>query len=194
MINVTSSALSAITEPIRRNLSYVTLSFGLYIVGFVIGGTIGFVYSPDLSFYANGAPTVHDSSHFSVTTVLFTNLHVIIMLAGGAVSMGVSTVPTLLLNGLVLGYSVTTIDNLGIISTVLLFLPHVVLELPGYWLAGALGVKYPVEAGKYIFGRQEHIFSSHDIRDAIVLFFTATVLIVSSAFVEVIITPRIALQ
>jgi stage II sporulation protein M len=89
--------------------------------------------------------------NLSFVNIYLNNIKVVVsMIVGGLIFLGISTAFLLFLNGLILGsatyYSYGADPNLLYIT----LLPHGMIEVPSFLLAGFVGIRLPFEFYKYL--------------------------------------------
>lgn len=121
------------------------------------------------------------------------NVKVALMLWSGALTFGGTTLLNLAFNGMILGSAVkTTAEQIGLIKTILLILPHGVFEIPAIIIAGAAGFKIPYELLRFALGRKEEIITEEDAKEFFKLIAISIVLIFIAALIESTVTVKIA--
>ncbi|CAB50548.1 stage II sporulation protein M [Pyrococcus abyssi] len=101
------------------------------------------------------------------------NIKVALLLWSGAITFGGTTLLDLTFNGMILGSAVkTTIDQIGLIKTLLLILPHGLFEIPALIIAGAAGFKIPYELLRFALGKKDRIISEEDAKEFSSSFFS----------------------
>ncbi|WP_277346768.1 stage II sporulation protein M [Thermococcus sp. 21S7] len=117
-------------------------SFCLSTLMFTTGIVLGFFSAlrHDYSAYFGFDP--FDNSNPGFLFFFKHNIKVALMLWSGAITFGATTLLNLTFNGMILGSAVkTTTEQIGLIKTLLLLLPHGVLEIPGMIIAEPLVLK-----------------------------------------------------
>ncbi|WP_425604292.1 stage II sporulation protein M [Natrinema gelatinilyticum] len=71
------------------------------------------------------------------------NAVVATLLYFGTLIFGIITSSTLLYNGFVVGYALSGSEN--VLYSIVLIVPHAIVELPAFWIAGAAGLRVPFE-------------------------------------------------
>lgn len=120
----------------------------------------------------------------TTTTLLANNLAVTLFLLSGAFLFGMTTLAGLFMNGFVGGLALLSMEGTTPATMLLLVLPHAVFELPGYWLAGAAGLKIPHMLVQYLLNQSDRVVDPDGVTDAIILAAASIVLVVVGAIVE----------
>lgn len=130
---------------------------------------------------------------FTVVAIATNNLLAVGATALGLVSFGLVAVASLLLNGLVLGIVVGAGLRSG--SAVLiaaLVVPHGLLELPAFWLVGAVSFRVTHRVVNHLRGVDETALTRQELFEVALLLALVAVLVVVAAVVEVHVTPPVA--
>jgi uncharacterized membrane protein SpoIIM required for sporulation len=161
----------------------ISFSFIVYLISFIIGFII-IPLSPSLDGIKSQAPV-----NLSLTNILFNNCYVWLLMVGGSCLMGLPTMLSLVYNEFIFGINIYSIGlSLPLFMTLVAVLPHGILEICGFILAGASGFKIPYEIIKYLAKKKDYILNKSEIID---LFYMSTVslaLIVLAAFIEAYVT------
>lgn len=133
-----------------------------------------------------------DESQFTLTTIFFNNLGVVTILVLGGLLVGIPSVFGIIVNGVVIGYSVSLLlpsyDSL--LAGLMTILPHVMLEFPALVLATAAGLRLPAGLVSHLRGREE-VLSRRDIVDYLLLASIAIAFVSIASIIEVHLTPLI---
>lgn len=155
------------------------------IVLFFVGVSVGLLtQSPIIPV---DSPTGGEQSiwfFFSRNTMVATLLYV------GTFTFGVSTSITLFYNGFVVGYALSGSEN--VLYSIVLLVPHAIVELPAFWLAGAAGLRVPFELIRYFSGNQETLLRKSSVKRSGRQFAFAILLLGVAAWIEAIVTPMVA--
>lgn len=119
------------------------------------------------------------------------NVYVAFVLFAGALTFGVVTGMTLFYNGFVVGYALSN-SGRELVTTLLLVLPHGVVELPAFWLAGAAGFTVPYGLVRYLAGDRESMLTYDDLSESAWQFALACGLLLVAAVLESTVTPVVA--
>ncbi|MFB6223291.1 MAG: stage II sporulation protein M [Haloarcula sp.] len=130
-----------------------------------------------------------------LTTVSITvnNLGALFIMSLGAVSLGIATVLSLALNGVIIGGVVgIAVKQVSPVVVAALLVPHGVVEIPALLIVAAVGLRFGWLTVQYLRGRTDELVTEQDIREAGWLLATAAVLIVIAAYIEANLTLEIA--
>ncbi len=167
---------------------YVKFAVGIFVVGMVLGTLM--VGEVDL-WGALGVESAQDLFPDRITLwSLFLNNS--IAMAGmvlGAITLGLFTVFGLALNGILLGYlGVPIAHERGIDFLLIGILPHGIIELPAFFIAGGIGFRLVSLAGQRVIGRRDRFLQRGDVRRMAVLFGVAWVALAVAAVIELYVT------
>lgn len=126
---------------VRRWLPYWLLAAGVFAVGAALGAAVGAERETTVLFPVrpSGAPV----PAVSAAELFVHNLRVALTMAFGGILAGIPTLYLLLFDGFTLGsVAVDAAGTLGPLTTLVLLVPHGVLELPALWLAGAIPARW----------------------------------------------------
>jgi uncharacterized membrane protein SpoIIM required for sporulation len=159
----------------------LTASVAVFALGILLGGVVA------LTGVSLSPSTVEGPSPWFFFR---RNTTVAVLLYAGGITIGVVTTVTLCFNGFVVGYAVVGSEQL--FRSLALLLPHAVVELPAFVLAGAAGLQLPVELLAYLRGEQSalvrHVAAHHSAKR----FGLAVLLLAIAAVLEAVVTPLIA--
>lgn len=135
------AALSRLPAPVRRWLPYWLLAAGLFTTTAILGAAVGAERETPLLVPVREAG---DPVAVPGAGELFVHNATLALLAAlGALTFGLYTVWTLGYNGFALGGVVAdAAGTLGPVETLVLLVPHGVVELPAVWLAGAVAFRW----------------------------------------------------
>jgi len=130
---------------------------------------------------------------FTAVAIAVNNLVAVGVTALGLVTFGVVAAVSLLFNGLILG----AVFGAGLESTspavlLALVVPHGVVELPAFWLVGALSFRVTHRLVNYLRGVEETILTRVELFEVAVLLAVTALLILIAAVVEAHVTPPVA--
>jgi uncharacterized membrane protein SpoIIM required for sporulation len=138
-------------------------------------------------------PVAGAGESLTVSGLFATNVQVLALLVAGALTLGLATVAGIAVNGLVFGavggIAVAGGDPLGFLA---LTLPHVAVEFPAFWLAGAAGLTVPHAMWRHLRGHREHVLADRELVDALYLVAAGVALLVVAAVVEAHLTTALA--
>lgn len=129
-------------------------------------------------------------SERSIWFFFSTNAMVATLLYFGTFTFGISTSVTLLYNGFIVGYALSGSEN--VLYSIVLLVPHAIVELPAFWIAGAAGLRVPFELIRYFSGRQERLVRKSSVKRSGRQFAFAIVLLGVAAWIEAAVTPMVA--
>lgn len=170
---------------------FVRLAAAIFVVGIVLGALM--VGRVDL-WAALGVESARDlfPGQITVVTLLVNNTIALGVMVLGALTLGILTVFGLAFNGIILGYLGLPIAQArGIDFIVVGILPHGVLELPAYFVAGGIGLRLVALAGQRVLGRRDRFLDRAGLRRIAVLFGAAWVILALAAVVEMYVTAAL---
>ncbi|AEA47922.1 stage II sporulation protein M [Archaeoglobus veneficus] len=137
---------------------------------------------------------IKDISDTNFNKIVKTNTSLIALLLLGSLSMGLTTLLNLTINGASLGILIATSIQNGATAgeIILLTTPHGIFEIPAIIIAGAAGFKIPYEIIRYLAGRKEQILTKEDIKEYSTMALISIILIVIAAWIEANVTLKIA--
>lgn len=169
---------------------HLLLALALFGIG-VIGGAIVGVAVPVNTGGTLPAEELLPAS-FTVGAIAANNLVVMIVTALGVVTIGLTTMVVLVVNGFLAGFIVTlAIKTLGPLVALALVIPHGILELPAFFLLSAVVFRVNHRAINLIIGRSDRPFDTLEAFEGVVLVVIAVVFILVAAWVEVTVTPSV---
>lgn len=133
--------LSVVPAGVWRWLPYWLFAAGVFAVGAALGGAVGAERETTVLFpvRSSGEPV----TDVSAVGLFLQNLGVSLTMIAAGVLAGIPTLYLLLFNGFTLGsVAVDAAGTLGPLTTLVLLLPHGVVELPAIWLAGAIPARW----------------------------------------------------
>jgi len=187
------SRLDATRVIYRRWLRLYALAAALLlgvstVVGFLLGSAVP----------VDALPTAEGSGAGpfpALTTVdlAVNNLVAMVALSLGAVSLGLTTILGLVLNGLLIGAVVgIAVQQADPLVVAMLIVPHGVLEIPALLAASAVGLRFAWLTVRYIRGLEAALVTRRDLREAGVLLACSALLIVVAAYIEANVTLELA--
>lgn len=179
---------------VERNRVPVLLSVGIYAGGVIIGSTLMASMSglPAGGAVETGQVGLSTDQALTPWVLLSHNGSVLAMFLSGALTFGVSTTFFALLNGIIFGIVVTNaLGNSSALLTAAAVVPHALLELPAFWLAGAVGLLPAHQLYRYLASKQDEILPTRTIRDMLYMTLAAFVLLAVAAFIEALLTPAL---
>lgn len=171
---------------------YLAASTGLFVAGVGLGWLlIGGVSPEALAGFAGSGPRLFPR-RITVWSVLGNNLLALAVVLSGVVTFAVTTAVSLLFNGLLLGFVFGAADGTSLVVAAALVLPHGVLELPAFWLAGAVAFRVSHRLVRYLRGTDPMVLTRTELAEAVLLAALAAGLIAVAAVVEARFTLEIA--
>jgi uncharacterized membrane protein SpoIIM required for sporulation len=131
-------------------------------------------------------------SRITVRTILVNNLLALAVVLSGVVTFAVTTVVSLLFNGLLIGFFLGAAAPASLPETLALILPHGLLELPAFWIAGGVALRVTHRLIRYLRGNADDVLSRSERYEAVLLAALAIGLIVVAAVIEARFTIEIA--
>lgn len=156
------------------------------ILGFGVG--VESAPSSSIGLWTPGSP----APSLGVADVFVHNAGIAIRSALGLLSFGVYTTWVLLVNGFTIGAVLAdAAEANGMTWAVLGLLPHGLVELPAFWLAGAVGFRWLAFAWKLANGDRERIAGPWLLLESLVVVGISLVLLFVAAVIEVTVTARL---
>lgn len=163
-----------------------------------VSALVGYAFGSQVPVEWLQAPGTAGESPFGpdqLTTLSLTvnNIGAMLVTSLGAVSLGIMTVLSLVLNGLLIGAVVgIALKQVSPLVVAALIVPHGVIEIPALLISAAVGLRFGWLTVQYIRGRTDRLVTGQDLREAGWLLATAAVLIVLAAYIEANLTLEIA--
>lgn len=170
---------------------YLAVSVALFGAGVGLGWVlIAGVQPSALAGFAGGSSLF--PSRITVWTLLVNNLLALGVVLAGVVTFGVTAAASLLFNGLLLGFLLGAPGGPSLGTSLALILPHGVLELPAFWIAGAVAFRTSHRLVRYLRGQDDEILTTAERYEAVLLTVVAVGLIGVAAVIEARFTVAIA--
>lgn len=170
---------------------YLVAAVGVFMAGVGLGWVlIAGVPPAALAGFGDGASLF--PSRITVRTLLVNNLLALGVVLAGVVTFGVTAAASLLFNGLLLGFLFGATEGPSLAVSLALILPHGVLELPAFWLAGAVAFRVSHRLVRYLRGQADEILTTAERYEAVLLALVAIGLIGVAAVIEARYTVAIA--
>jgi stage II sporulation protein M len=167
-------------------------ALGTFATGAAVGAGLTAATAP--AALANAAAAFDAESPFpdrlTTLTVLRHNLLALGVAATGVLTFGVMTAFLLFVNGLLLGAVLVAAEADSLVLAAAL-VPHGVLELPAFWLVGAVAFRIVARLVDYLRGAVDRFLPREEVAEAVLLFGLAVLLLAVAAWVEATLTPRI---
>lgn len=170
---------------------YLAASIALFAAGTGLGWVLIAGVSPGTLEGVGSGPSLYPA-RVTVRTLLVNNLVALAVVLSGVVTFAVTTAASLLFNGLLIGFLLGAVDRPSLAVTAALILPHGVLELPAFWLAGAVAFRVTHRLVRYLRGSDDQVLPAAERYEAVLLALLAVGLIVVAAVVEATLTVEVA--
>lgn len=174
--------------------------FGPHLVAavalFVLGAAVGAVAISlsdlrALSRLGAGRSVVPET--LTVGVILTNNLLAAAVTLAGAVTFGLLSALSMFVNGVLVGSLVAvSAGETSLLLLAALLLPHGVIELPAFWLAGAVGLRVAHRLVRYLRGTDERPLTRTEGVEIGLLLVALVLLIAVAAWIEVHVTPWVA--
>ncbi len=177
------AAYRRLPQWIRLWVPYVLVAAGMELALGVVGAAAG-VQSVESSIFPIRRPG--DPTPDITTMELFVhNAEIAVRSALGIVTFGLYTVYVQLLNGFVIGAAFADAAQvLGIGRAALLILPHGVIEIPAFWLAGAVGFRWMHTLWMVTNSNRDRISVPRLFLESMVLMIVVIVALFVAAYIE----------
>lgn len=171
---------------------HLLAAVALFVLGAAVGAVaVGYADLDALSRLASGRSVVPET--LTVGVILANNLVAAAVTLGGAVTFGLLSALSMLVNGMLVGTLVAvTAGDASLLLLAALLLPHGVVELPALWLAGAVGLRVAHRLVRYLRGVDERPLTRAEAVEVALLVVVVVALIAVAAWIEVHVTPRVA--
>lgn len=169
---------------------HLAAAVALFAAGTALGWLLIGGVTPDALSGFGSAPRPFPS-RITTRTVLANNLLALAVVLSGVVTFAVTTAASLVFNGLLLGFALGAAEG-SLLAVLALILPHGVLELPAFWIAGAVAIRVTHRLVRYLRGTDERILTRTELAEAVLLAALAAGLIAVAAVVEARLTVGIA--
>lgn len=184
--------LATLRSSIRNNERLIAVAVAVYffggVLGLVAGSTLDYVQLAQMS---DVSATGRAQAGAGFTEILTANLGVGALLVSGVVTFGAAPLVLLFSNGIFHFYYVG-LAPVDPFETAVLLVPHGVFELPGFWIAAAVGFRVPSNLVDYLRGTRDTIAKRTELVEMGALCALAVVLIVVGAAVEATVTTALA--
>lgn len=163
-----------------RYVAGAALAMGLVgILGFAVGAESARGASIPIREPGSPAPEVTTLSLFAH------NAEIAVRSALGILSLGLYTTYVLLVNGFLIGATLAdAAEVLGLGRAMVALAPHGVLELPAFWLAGAIGFRWLAFVWKLANGDRDRIAGPYLVLESLALTGLALVMLLVAAVIE----------
>jgi stage II sporulation protein M len=154
---------------------------------YMFSGALGVALSPLVAW--DGEKTGNTAE--SLLQLVQHNALTVIVIAAGGLTLGISTIALIVLNGATLGLAIALALRFDSWAAVLLaLLPHGILEIPATLLAGAAGLKMTQFVLAHIRGGPPSL--SCALKEVVVLAYFALCLVVLAAPIEVYVSLKLS--
>lgn len=170
---------------------YLLAAVGVFAAGVGLGWVLIAGVQPSALAGFEAGPSLFPS-RITVRTLLVNNLLALGVVFAGVVTFGATAAASLLFNGLLLGFLLGAADGPSLAAALALVLPHGVLELPAFWIAGAVAFRVSHRLVGYLRGRSETVLPRGERVEAGLLAALCVGLIVVAAVIEARFTVGIA--
>lgn len=187
------------SQIIRRNRNFIRLAAILVVVGLLLG--IGFreplhqFMESQLEHIKNLAQQTNGTHGELAKVILLNNVKASIMLILFGVFFSLYPIIGLTVNGMVVGYLFATVNPAGGMPlwALIVFgiLPHGILEIPAFVLAGAMGIKLGYMWLRPVVGSSRLQSFSYAAKETLYLFPFILLLLIIAATIEGFITPEL---
>lgn len=154
------------------------LSTCTYIIGFISGAVV----------QVPTRTSADSSSSLTMGTIdlITTNGTVLLLLLFGSVTFSVLTFLNLFFNGILFGHAIgeLIVNGVAIGRILRLTVPHIVFELPAFWLAGGIAYATTWHFWEYLSGKKQTPLTGDEIRYYSRLTALAGMLVIVGAWME----------
>lgn len=174
----------------RGWVPYVLGAAGTMLLVGILGFGVGAESAParSIGVRSPGAP----GPDLGVMDVFLHNAWIAVRSALGLLTFGVYTTWVLLVNGFVIGAVLAdAAETNGLGWALLGILPHGLIELPAFWLAGAIGYRWLAFAWKLANGNRERIAGPWLLLESLALTGLALAMLFVAAAIEVTVTAAL---
>lgn len=173
---------------------YVPLAAAVFLLGAVAGAVAMATTSPaalEVAAEQFGEPALFPE-RLTTWTIFSNNVVVAGILATGVVTFGLTTFVVLFVNGLVVGVVLYAASGPNLGRTVVLILPHGVLEFSAFFLVSAVAFRTTWRLVAYLRGADDRPLTRAEAREALALALVSLVAIGVAAWIEANLTLEIA--
>jgi len=178
---------------LSRNVVPLAVSTGLYVVGIVLGGALGTSMRRAPSSRDVPAGVQFGLSEATTPTVVDLAVHnasVVALILAGTLVFGLTSIFLVFFNGITFGALASgAVANAPLPLLLAALVPHGVVELPAFWIAGAVGLTPAYQLSRYLLGKQEEILPHQSRSDMLQLSILVFVLVIVAAWIEAVVTP-----
>jgi stage II sporulation protein M len=171
---------------------HFAVALAVFVVGLLFGYAAALAVEPSLlSELARRGDVFPD--RLTTWYILSNNARVLSMMLLGVFTLGLLTLFALFVNGVVIGLVGTlALANLSPLVLAALLVPHGVLEIPVFLLAGALALRVTHRVVRYLLAYDETPLTRVEGYELAVLIVVMFGLLTAAAWIEVNVTPAVA--
>lgn len=167
---------------LKRNALTVIVVLLIYITGFI--------YGMNYPGGSNGNKVSLSFRDITLFDIFFNNIQVAFtMIAGGILFFGIGTIVLLFFNGYILGSAVYYTYNVDPNLINYALLPHGIIEIPTFLLAGFVGLRFPFEFYKYLIEETSNL--KKNLIELFNISFCILILLLIAALIESSLVPFI---
>lgn len=173
---------------------YVPLAAATFLIGVVAGAVAMAATTPAALAAAAerfGEPALYPQ-RLTTWTIFSNNVVVAGILATGVVTFGLTTFVVLFLNGLLVGVVLYAASGPNLGRTIVLILPHGVLEFSALFLVGAVAFRTTWRLVSYLRGTDDRPLTRAEVREALAIALVSLLAIGVAAWIEANLTLEIA--
>ena len=171
---------------------HLAVALAVFVVGLVFGSAAALAVEPTLlSELARRREMLPD--RLTTWYILSNNARVLSLMVLGTFSLGLVTLFALFVNGVVVGLVGTlALANVSPLVLAALLVPHGILEIPAFLLAGALAFRIAHRIVRYLLAYDETPLTRVEGYEIAVLLVVLFCLLAVAAWIEVNVTPAVA--
>lgn len=170
----------------KHLLATLVVFFASALAGYVVGDALPFEAIQEF------APDESVLPELAFGPIALNNLRVLFLVLAGAITFGLVSFLVLFFNGLIVGAVVGLVgQEVPLLVVFAALAPHGVLELPAFFIAGAIGLRVPHRVLRYLLGWDETPLTRVEVFEIAVLTCVLVAMIVIAAWIEVNVTPGV---
>jgi stage II sporulation protein M len=140
-------------------------------------------------------PDLPDSKIDQALFIMFNNLRVLVIVLLGTVTLGLLSLFSLFVNGLVVGAVVAVVaQQTSWVVILAALVPHGIIELPAFFVASAISFRVTHRAIRYGLGYDETLLTTVERFELVVYAVVLVAMIVAAAWIEIYVTPGVIEQ
>lgn len=168
---------------------YVVAAFALFVFGVPVGVALWLLGVDLLAILGQGSVDDVFPSEITAAFIIGNNTRVFVLLILGTVTLGLLTVASLLVNGLLIGYFAAPVAaEQGVGIALVALVPHGIPELFAFFVAAGVAFRLVRRAGERLLGRRDVVLGRAGWRRTVLLLLVAWLVLVLAAFIEVYLT------